>query len=135
MKDRLFIIFILGALFVFALASQGPLKKRFGHSNGIDFSVTEDDHTLRMEFYYPNKKTSVVEEFIKERLKTSPNTTDQVASNSLNVPDSTLSYSMRTRNGYLELAIQKEHNSKASEAKFRLILKELEHNIDRLVSR
>jgi hypothetical protein len=136
MADRLYILFILIALFVFALAGSGPLKKRFGDRNGLDFSISEDEHTLRAKAYYPYKSSFNVESYVKSRFKAvNPNEYIAMGVDSLQMLDSTVSFTIHTRDGFLELTLEKDHNSESAQAKFRDALKDLERNIGRLTSR
>lgn len=113
MSNVLYILFVLGCLAIAGLVVPGPLRERFrGPDNNTDISIAENKQMIRLRASYPKRKAPNVHAYIKSYF----NLGDLANMGGVKIdqyvtPDSSMNFSIHSRNGYVQIEMDRLTNS------------------------
>ena len=121
MTYRLFILFVFIALIVTAFKIDSPLREHIaGPNNNIDISITENKESIKLVASFPKNRSRGVQEYIKNFFGITDITDmDAVEVKQYHTQDGSMIFHLKSRNGYLKIAMNKAENTKEAVEKLR----------------
>jgi hypothetical protein len=116
MSNTLYILFVMACLAIAGLAVPGPLRERFrGSNDNTDISIAENKEMIRFMASYPRRKAQNVHAYIKRYFNLGDLTNmSGVEINQYLTPDSSMSFSILSRDGYVQIEMDRLTNSQAA---------------------
>jgi hypothetical protein len=112
MKDPKYLII---ACSVICLIAVGVLVSRIMHDNDIKISVSENKHELTLSASFPDQDSKRVHDYIKSELKmVDLSDMRAVEIKRYETPDYKMHFSIKSRNGYIKIVLDKDENTSAA---------------------
>ena len=113
MSEKLFILAVFSSLLIIGLAMNDPIKDHF--RNGISIYTSENKHELSLTARYPRKEAKEVHEFIRQHFSLSDLTEmGSVEIKNYQTPDRFINCSIKSRDGFIRIKMNKDINSQAA---------------------
>lgn len=116
MANAAYVFIVFALLTIAAFMIPGPFRERFaGHSHSIDISFTENKETARLLAYYPRDRATSINAYVKDHFGLTDITEMRVVEVSgYRTPDSSMSFDMKVRDGFLKIVMNKKENTLAA---------------------